>query len=107
MLYESEKDKSPFLSQINCSTNMNKLIFAGCEDSMVRVFDMNSGKIVKKLRADASVSCISGRLGWQVVNGDQSGGLAVWDIRMFDKIFEDRKACWVKYEEGVQDIVTH
>lgn len=46
-----EKNKDAATAQAN-SLNIikdKKLLLAGCEDNFVRIFDLNTGKIIKKL----------------------------------------------------------
>lgn len=54
-----------------------KLIVAACEDAFVRLFDLNSGKIIKKLQAKGSVGSVLG-WDWDIVAGDQTGCLNFW-----------------------------
>ena len=82
-----EKNKDAATAQAN-SLNIikdKKLLLAGCEDNFVRIFDLNTGKIIKKLQSDSSVSCVAG-YEWSIIGGDHSGSLLTWDARVFKLI---------------------
>ena len=51
-LYEMEKNTDTASAQANSLEIFKdkKLLVGGCEDCFVRIFDLNSGKIVKKLK---------------------------------------------------------
>lgn len=59
-----------------------KLLLGACEDSYVRVFDLNTNKIVKKMPGRAAMSCVIG-WDWTIIAGDHSGCISSWDARMF------------------------
>ena len=46
-----EKNKDTATAQTNHLNLMKdkKILIGGCEDAFVRIFDLNSGKIIKKL----------------------------------------------------------
>ena len=75
-------------------------MLAGCEDNSVRIFELNSGKVIKKLETEASVGCV---LGWEdtIVVGDHNGGLSNWDSRMFRIIDRHESIHYSKYDNGV------
>lgn len=58
------------------------MLVGGCEDGYVRVFDLNTHKIVKKMPAKKSVGCVMG-WDWNIISGDHSGCISSWDARMF------------------------
>ena len=60
----------------------NKLIVAGCEDGFLRCFDYSSGKIIKKMQCEGSVTSL---LTWDstIACGTHKGTLSIWDSRMF------------------------
>jgi WD40 repeat protein len=78
-LYEVEKGKEGGASQANKLEFIKeqKLIVGGCEDGFVRLFDLNSGKIIKKLQAKGSVGSLLG-WEWNLIAGDHSGCMNIW-----------------------------
>lgn len=83
-MYEAERGKEAGASQANQMAVMKdkKLLLGACEDSYVRVFDLNTNKIVKKMPGRAAMSCVIG-WDWTIIGGDHSGSISFWDSRMF------------------------
>ena len=86
-IYEIEKNKDPATAQVNHLDIIKdkKMMLGGCEDGFVRIFDLNSGKIIKKLQAPNAVSTVLG-WDWTLVSGDHNGNLSTWDSRVFRQI---------------------
>ena len=101
-LYEMEKGKEAARAQINQLEVMKdkKMLLGGCEDGFVRIFDLSTGKIIKKLESRASVSCVLG-WEWTIVSGDHSGCVSTWDTRMLRLIEEREDVHLNKYDAGV------
>lgn len=83
-LYEVEKGKEAAASQVNRLEILRdrRLIAAGCEDAFVRLFDISTGKIIKKLETRGAVGAVLG-WEWTLLGGDHRGCLSNWDIRTF------------------------
>lgn len=77
-----------------------KTIYAGCEDNSIRIFSYDENKIIKKLSANDSISCLDFYKNNLIVAGCQNGELKVWDRRTY-KLLIDEKSHTMKYEEGI------
>ena len=83
-----------------------KLIIAGTEDNLIRLFDLNSHKLVKTIVAhtDAVTSLLipqnSTSTSQAFLSGSHDGSVRAWDLRTFQCVYDNplhRK----KYDEGV------
>ncbi len=104
-LYEVERGKEAAASQANKleMVRERKVLMAGCEDGFVRLFDMISGKVIKKLQARGAVSSVM-EWDWSLLAGDHSGCLSVWDSRTF-KLIEQREGVHLtKYDCGITSL---
>lgn len=101
-LYESEKGKDPQLIQANRLTMGKdaKMVIAGCEDGVVRLFDYNSSKVVKKLQSEASISSVI-TWDWLIAAGDNKGSLNLWDLRTYRLLDSRQEVHLQKYDTGI------
>jgi WD40 repeat protein len=83
-LYEVQKGKEAAASQVNRLEILRdrRLIVAGCEDTVVRLFDITTGKIIKKLETKGAVGALLG-WEWNLLAGDHKGCISNWDVRTF------------------------
>lgn len=105
LLYEVEKGKEASFSQVNELEILKerKLVMGGCEDSFVRLFDLNTGKVIKKLETQQAVGSV---LAWQssLVAGDHGGSVYVWDARTFRLMEQRDNVHCFKYDSGVTSL---
>ena len=86
-----------------------KLIIAGTEDNMIRLFDLQSLKPIKTLVAhtDAISSLLVPKKSSQqmFLSGGHDGAVRAWDLRTFQCIF-DAIAHRRKYDESVLSLAS-
>lgn len=83
-LYEVEKGKEAGAAQVNQMAIMKdkRILLGACEDSYMRVFDLNTNKLVKKMIGKGAMSSVIG-WDWTIIGGDHNGCVSYWDARMF------------------------
>jgi striatin 1/3/4 len=102
--YDSNKPMR--LQQINkvVISESQKLIIAGTEDNLIRLFDLQSHKHVKTIVAhtDSVTSLLINKKSAQqmFLSGGHDGAVRAWDLRTFQCIY-DTVAHRRKYDEGV------
>ncbi|CDW73793.1 calmodulin binding protein 3 [Stylonychia lemnae] len=106
LTYKMDESKPYILQQINklVISESQKLIVAGTEDNLIRLFDLNSHKQVKTIVAhtDAITSLLVNKKSSQqmFISGGHDGAVRAWDLRTFQCIY-DTVAHRRKYDEGV------
>lgn len=77
-----------------CMTSSGKIV-SGSADKTVRVWDMNTGDIIHKLRHDDSVYSVCTTNDGKIVSGSRDNTVRVWDMTTGDLLHTFRHNNWV------------
>jgi len=88
--------------------NMNVLASAH-EDNHIRIFDLNSNKVIQTIRAhnDSVTSLAFHKASSTMISSSHDGSVKIWDLKKYLCLQEIKDIHYKKYDEGIHTVTCH